>query len=140
MTMLFQGKCSTFGGANDKGMGPRPGKPEGDTGLSFYEPFEADLRPDIFLPAPADFPLQETWKRLRPEFPYIALNVDHSKTRIEWRIIPWSVCNPKTGQWAVAFLVDRGPGDPRRVCDLSPGIASRLRLETDDDVVVSDLI
>ena len=42
----MNGRCSIFGGPGDKGMA-------NDSGLALYEPKEADLRPDIFTPAPA---------------------------------------------------------------------------------------
>lgn len=137
--MNFTGKVSTFGGAGDKGMGPRPGVPEGDTGLAFYEPAEANERPDIFTPAPDSEPLQATWKRLRPDFPYIALNVDRTRSRVEWRNTPWRITNPKTGKWVIGFLVDRGPGAPGRVCDVSYSIEDHLGLKTDDVVEVESI-
>jgi len=128
----LEGRCSEFGGIHDEGM-------KNDTGLAFYEPHEANLRPDIFLPAPADNPSQETWKRLRPDFPYIALNLPHYYERSDAQKTPFKITNPKTKQWVIAFVVDRGPGAKGRVVDLSPCIMARLRIETDDIVQVDFL-
>ena len=132
--MKIIGKCSCFGGANDCGM-------SSDTGLALYEPHEADRRPDIFLPAPADDPKQETWKRLRTDFPYVAMRFSKVVGR-EWlQNQPWKITNPKTGQWVMGFVVDYGPAESTgRVVDLSPGIMARLRIKTDDEVIVETFV
>lgn len=131
------GTCSIFGGKDDEGM-------KKDTGLTLYEAWECNNRPDIFLPAPADNPLQETWKRLKTDFPYIALrfkdDIAERPGRIRVQNTPYRITNPKTGQWAVAWLVDRGPHESTgRLVDLSPGLARILRVETDDEVEVNEL-
>ena len=137
--MKLIGKASSFGGPDDAGM-------KNDSGLALYEPHEADLRPDIFLPAPADNPKQETWKRLRTDFPYIALRFelfdDGGKplTRKGHQTRLWKITNPRTGQWCVGLLVDYGPAESTgRLVDLSPIILTRLRIETDDEVWVEAL-
>lgn len=129
----MMGRCSIFGGADDEGM-------SNDTGLALYEPREANLRPDIFLPPPADNPAVPTWKRLRTDFPYIALRFSHDLSRRDLQNIPYRITNPKTSQWAVAWLVDYGPGEQTgRLVDLSPGLARTLRVQTDEMVYVEEL-
>lgn len=131
--MKESGKISTFGGPNDEGM-------KNDDGVSLYTPKEADRRPDIFTPAPADNPLVEVWKRLRPDFPYIALRFDHDHGRENNQNTPYKITNPKTGQWVVGFLADWGPHvTTDRLIDVSPCIARALRVETDDVVEVEEL-
>ncbi len=124
------GKCSIFGGTGDAGM-------VNDSGLALYEPHEADKRPDIFLPAPATQPNQPTWARLRADFPYLALRYDHKVPRDILQNTPYKITNPKTGQWVVGFLCDWGPNENTgRLVDVSPMIAARLRIQTDDEVTV----
>lgn len=129
------GKMSIFGGISDETM-----EKSKDDGLALYTTKEADLRPDMFLPAPADNPNQETWKRLRTTFPYIALRFDETISREKNQLTPYKITNPKTGQFIVSFLCDFGPAESTgRIVDVSPGIAAALRLQTDDDVFVSSL-
>lgn len=122
------GTASTFGGASDATMAH-------DTGLAFYEPWEANLRPDLFLPAPADNPLQETWKRLRTGAMYCALRVPNEYSRAYAHLFPWKITNPATKQFVFCWLVDRGPGVLSRLVDLSPGAATALRIDTDKQEV-----
>lgn len=144
MTSIQLGKCSEFGGPNDETMA-------GDSGLAFYEPAEADRRPDIFHPEdPAwlgkntewadKFPNQRqpTWSRLKTEFFYLAMRFDHPTARIVLQNTPFKIRNLKTGHWCCAFPVDRGPGIETRLIDLSPGVMDFLKLETDDNVEVSE--
>lgn len=135
----MRGKCSYFGGIDDKGMGPRPGMPNGDTGLAFYEPHEANKRHDIFHKAPEGEPNQQTWKRLRLDFPYIAMRFDKTVPRTVRREMPYKITNIKTGKWAIGFPVDWGPGIETRLIDVSPGLMARLGLTTDDEVEVEEL-
>lgn len=132
------GKCSTFGGPQDKGMLPRPGMPDGDTGLAFYEKLEADKRPDLFTPAPANEPQQATWKRLRnwSSF-YIALPLHINSDRKLVQSVPYKISNPKTGLWAPSWVVDRGPAaHTGRILDCSDFLLKYLGLTTDDDILV----
>lgn len=134
--MILSGPCSEFGGPNDKEMAK-------DTGLSFYEAWEANKRHDLFSSAADTVP---TWKRLRTACYYIALNIPRGADR-EWaQNSRWRIRNPTNGEWVVAWLVDRGPsarskktGEPR-VVDLSPGIMKALKLQTDQTVIVEEII
>ncbi len=127
------GKMSTFGGISDTGMA-------NDSGLALYEAKEADLRPDLFYPAPADTPTQETWKRLKTQAFYIAFRYDQKEIRQDLQWATWRLMNPRTKQMVAAFCVDWGPGATTgRLVDVSPGIASALRLETDDLISVERL-
>ena len=146
--MIFKGHWSTFGGPSDSGMLPRPGMPAGDSGIAFYENNELNKRPDIALPCPSNEPDILSWKRLRPDFPYLALNVPilypgltgPVASRIAWRNMPWRITSAITGQSVTGFLVDRGPGVPGRVADLSYCIPPLLRLANDDLVIVENLL
>ena len=140
------GKCSSFGGPDDETMA-------NDSGLAFYEPAEADRRPDIFLPEDpawldkhpdwvAKHPNQRqpTWARLRTEFFYLAMRFDNSTPRAVLQNTPFKIRSLKTDQWCCAFPVDRGPGIRDRLVDLSEGVMDFLDLDTDDNVEVSRLI
>jgi hypothetical protein len=140
------GKCSEFGGPHDEVM-------RKDSGLAFYEPWEADRRPDMFYPEDlgwikehpewaALYPngdRQPTWARLKVEFFYIALRCDSSLSRAVFQNTPFKIKNCETGDWVCGFLVDRGPGVVDRLVDLSPGIMKKLNLKTDDLVEVTQL-
>lgn len=128
--MLIRGRASEFGGIDDKGMA-------GDTGLAFYEPREADTRPDLFNRADSTVP---TWKRLKTDSFYIALNIPIGADRKWAQESKWMIINPKNDLNAIASLVDRGPGAPNRVVDLSPGLMQALELETDDFVIVQEIL
>lgn len=131
---MISGPCSSFGGIGDKGMSK-------DSGLALYEPWEANLRPDIFLPEDPQNPLQPTWQRLRVDFPYLAMRFSHALSRHALQLIPWKLENPKTKHFITGFLVDWGPSSSTgRVVDVSPGIMSVLNLKTDDVVVVYPVI
>ncbi len=109
-----------------------------DTGLSFYEPWEANQRPDLFLPE--EYPNQPTWQRLLVEEAYyIALNVPvHYPRKIihlsRYRI---SALNPDTriptGLSVLAHLVDRGPSAKGRLVDASKALMRAIGLDPDDD-------
>lgn len=130
--MKYTGRCSTFGGPTDDGMSK-------DTGLSLYESWEADQRPDLFLPRnpQKDVP---TWARLKIEASYIALIFDREYAHKNRKLVQgmkWLVTNPKNDKSEIAVLVDNGPSwEEKRICDLSPGLARRLGLDTDDVVEV----
>lgn len=135
--VTLQGRCSTFGGADDEGMKPRPGMPEGDTGLALYEPKEANKRPDLFYSAPDDEPNQVTWKRLKTRAFYCALRFDHSLPRHILQNTIVKITNPKNGESVEAYCVDWGPsGDLDRVVDMSPGCEEALGTQTNDVVDV----
>jgi len=139
------GKCSEFGGSNDQVM-------RDDTGLALYESWEADRRPDIFFPEDPTWlenhpdwvkknpgQRQPTWARLRPDFYYIALRYDNRFPRKILQNVPFKVRNPKTNEWAIAFLVDRGPGVSSRLVDCSPGLLKRLGVATEDELDVMQI-
>lgn len=120
------GKCSIFGGPNDDGM-------KKTEGLSLYEHHEADLRKDLFFPRDADQTIG-TSKRLRPQTFYIAFRYSpKERTRKEWQESRWMVRNDSNGRFGIAALVDFGPATwTDRVIDLSPGLAQKLEIKTDD--------
>lgn len=124
--LSFSGKCSVFGGKYDDGM-------KNDTGLSLYEPKEADKRADLFDKATNDEPLQATWKRLRITSYYCAYRFDVHRPRWRNQETLVRITNPKTLRHVMAHLVDWGPSeDTGRVIDVSPAVASALEIETDD--------
>ncbi len=125
--MIATGRMSTFGGRDDPDM-------KNDAGLALYEPREADLRPDLFFPASSDNPNEETWKRLKTTSFYCALRFIQEGSRKVIQQTPVRITNPTTGQFILAFLVDRGPAESTgRLVDLSPAAASALRLVTNKD-------
>lgn len=133
------GRCSEFGGKDDKTMA-------NDTGLAFYEPWEADMRRDIFYKEDAAWLLanpgkrQPTWMRLNTEFYYIALWLSRMIGRKEAQNTPFKIVNPKNTEWAIAFIVDRGPNpDLNRLVDCSPGLLRRLGAKTNDLLEVYQL-
>lgn len=140
------GKCSTFGGFDDAGMLK-------DSGLAFYEPWEADIREDIFFPEDLGWLArhpewvslyphrrQPTWARLRTYFYYIALRYDTTDTREVIQNTPFRLTNTKNANWAIAFLVDRGPAeDTGRIVDCSPGLLKKIGAETDGILEIKKL-
>lgn len=127
---IWRGRCSIFGGPNDQGM-------IHDTGLTLYEPLEADRAEPLFHPGAHDVP---TWKRLKIESYYIALPFIGFATgafRRQLQAADFRVSNPKTGKFAVGRIVDRGPAfSTNRLVDLSPGMATEIGIETDGIVDV----
>lgn len=139
------GKCSEFGGANDPYM-------QEDDGLALYQPLEADRRPDIFFPEDPDWlgnhpdwakdhpgERQPTWSRLRTDFYYIAMRYDHSIPRKVLQNTPFKVRNPQNNDWAIAFMVDWGPGEKDRLVDCSGALLKRLGVKTENDLDVTML-
>ena len=126
---ILRGLCSFFGGPNDLTM-------KDDDGLSLYEPAEADLRPDLFVPAPTQIPNLETWKRLRPEAPYVSMRWLTSVPRRTLQRLLLCVRNPRNSRFAFGFPVDRGPGRMDKLIDLSPRF-KLLGLESGQEVEVS---
>jgi hypothetical protein len=127
-THSISGKCSFFGGSTDPKMSYFEG-------LSFYEHAEADLRPDLFLPKSTDG-REGSSKRLRSNQAfYIALRIDGERQNLQGSL--WKITNPKTGQFVIGSLVDRGPAESTgRIVDLSDAIGRALRIETDDEVQI----
>ena len=130
---LITGKLSIFGGISDKGM-------IDDTGLALYEPHEADLRPDLFLPFESNDKSFPTWKRLKEDALYCALRFDHSLGRKRLQETPVKIVNLITKRFVMAFLVDWGPHEKtNRIIDVSPGVADILEVKTDDEVKIIGL-
>jgi hypothetical protein len=124
----FAGTMSTFGGPDDMGVSP-------SEGLALCEPSEVDKFPeDLFL---EEQPPGTTGlaRRLDPSFPYIAMRWDYDVTSREWlQTHTVSVKNPQTGKTVFNVQpIDWGPNESTgRICDLSPGLAAALALDTDD--------
>ncbi|MDH2402769.1 hypothetical protein QCM77_22815 [Bradyrhizobium sp. SSUT18] len=118
------GKMSTFGGPTDPGVGP-------DEGLALFEQIDVAANPDIFLQTQ---PPNTTGlaKRLDPTVNYIACRWDIFATPREFlRTIKVRVS--ANGKSEEARPVDSGPKPTTgRVADLSPGLATKLGLKTDD--------
>lgn len=77
-------------------------------------------------------------RRLNPDAMYLAMRWDYGKTSISWlRGHQVTLKNPKTGATVMAWPADWGPNaNTGRIADLSPGVARKLGLNTDDIVVV----
>ena len=122
--MQFRGKMSTFGGPDDTGVAP-------DEGLALVEPSEIDRFDGYFLPQQ---PAGTTGlaRRLDPDSYYIAMRWDYAVTPRSFlqKIMVQVTANGKTIE---ARPVDWGPNTSTgRICDLSPGLAQALGLDTDD--------
>jgi hypothetical protein len=132
--LTFTGLCSSFGGPADSGMAA-------DTGLTLYEPHEADREPSLFVPAAPGRPDEPTWRRLRTDAPYIALMFDGRADGAYRRALQaarWRVTGFRSGCSVVARLVDRGPHpDTGRLLDASPGLLNAVDCRTDDVVRVT---
>jgi hypothetical protein len=138
---LGRGKMSVFGGPADEGVGPHEG-------LALIGP--ADLGrwwfSSLFL---SEQPAGTTGlaRRLNPRAFYLAMRWDYarfSKQALREGMV--RVSNPANGEHVFARPVDFGPGDGTaidgratadtgRIADLSPGAATALGLQTDDEVV-----
>jgi hypothetical protein len=128
MALRLHGKCSWFGGPNDKGVAP-------DEGLAFI--YEIEMAPHLFLPfQPPD--TTGLARRLNPFVHFIACRWDYnvySKERLLHEIAV--VRAVKTQVILAAFPSDWGPhSDTDRICDLSHGLMFDLGIETDDEVEV----
>lgn len=126
----LQGKMSTFGGPNDKGVSP-------SEDLALYDRNDAKTHPFLFL---AKQPPRTAGaaRRLNPNIHYIATRWDYHVTPRGWlKTHQVKVTNPLNGLTALAYPVDWGPNiDTGRVADLSPALAEHLGLETNNAVVV----
>jgi hypothetical protein len=130
-TITRSGPMSVFGGPDDTGVSP-------GEGLALINPSDVDSFPDIFLPTQ---PLDTTGlaRRLNPNASYIACRWDYSVTPKHFltstKIV---VTNPANGRSGPALAVDFGPkASTGRVADLSPGLAARLGLDTNDTCTVA---
>lgn len=127
----FTGKCSVFGGPDDRGVSP-------SEGLALVEP--CDLKNPRFSPLfLSQQPTGTTGlaRRLNPDAFYIAMRWDYDQTpRAALRNIEVTVsANGKTVSGVRP--VDWGPNEKTsRVADLSPGLAKVLGVNTDDTVTV----
>lgn len=106
--------------------------------LALINPSDVDSFPDIFLPTqpPGTTGLA---RRLNPNASYIACRWDYSVTPKDFltstKVL---VTNPANGRSGPALGVDFGPSaSTGRVADLSPGLAARLGLDTNDTCTVA---
>ena len=124
--MKVEGKISTFGGPDDKGVSPS----EGLALLNLSDVIVPQFRP-LFLPKqPAG--TCGLARRLNPNAFYLAMRWDYAQTpRAFLRKI--KVTCIANGIQVEAQPVDWGPHmRTGRVADLSPGLARALKLQTDD--------
>jgi hypothetical protein len=121
---------STFGGPKDTGVSP-------SEGLSLVNENNFPSVRDFFLDQQ---PAGTTGlaRRLNPETFYIACRWNFSQTPKTYLVsITVKVTNPGNGKSAEAKPVDFGPAKRTgRVADLSPGLAKKLGLRTDDECLV----
>lgn len=129
--METTGRMSVFGGPWDKGMTPG----EGLALMSFFDVADPEFA-GLWLPRQPDG-LPGLSHRLNPDAHYIAMRWDytvHPRSVLRGSYVV--VTNAK-GQSVHATPVDWGPNvDTGRICDVSPGVAKALGLETDDVVTV----
>jgi spore coat assembly protein SafA len=128
---ILRGRISTFGGPDDTGVGP-------SEGLALVDDKNFELFKDLFLPQQP----QDTTglaRRLNPEKFYLACRWNFQETPKEVLAQAYiQVRNPLTDEMAYARPVDYGPAlTTGWVADLSPGLARRLGLATDDEVEVT---
>lgn len=131
MESKFIGKMSTFGGPEDKGVGP-------SEGLALITESNLHLVEEFFY---KEQPAGTTGlaRRLNPDTFYIACRWNYDETPKNFLIKTMvSVRNPANGRTELAKPVDWGPNQSTgRVADLSPGLARALSLETDEIVEVT---
>src|SRR5882762_8760689 len=131
MGIYFRGKMSTFGGPRDTGVTP-------DEGLALVDARHFEELKEYFLERqpPGTTGLA---RRLDPDKYYIACRWNYDDTSQDFlRGTLVTVRNPRNGRQAQAKPVDWGPNERTgRVADLSPGLASFLGLNTDNEVEVS---
>ena len=130
MRFHLEGFSSTFGGEFDDTM-------KNDTGLSLYEPHEADQRPDLFYGVKDGNLLTPTWKRLITNSLYCAIRYDKTLPRKDLQKTLIQITAKESGKQCFAWLVDWGPGNFDRVVDISQGVQSCLNI-CDEDVVFID--
>lgn len=138
MGEIFKGRISWFGGPDDRGM-------KRTEGLTFFEHWEADHRPDLFLPRCSD-PVVGTSQRLRQDAYYCALPIEGKShlfgdfDRQKFKATRWRITNPANNWSVVCTLVDDGPGDDTgRLVDVSRRVLRDLGATTDDIVEVEQV-
>jgi len=128
---ISTGKMSTFGGPSDTGM-------SATEGLALLT--NADLNNPRY--AGMFLPQQPSGKpglshRLNPDAYYIAMRWDYKNPSFSALRAGYVKVTNAEGRSVKAFPADWGPNaDTGRICDLSPGVAQALGLETDDTVSV----
>ncbi len=129
-THVWRGKCSVFGGPKDTGSGD-PAEELAIIGAADIPNFQ-----EVLLPGSHGAAL---FRQLNPDSFYFACRFDYTETSKSYlKTIHGIVKNPRTGQSEIARPVDWGPNAKTgRVADLSPGLAAKLGLNTDDAVEVS---
>ncbi len=134
--VLFQveGRMSTFGGPQDRGVGAAEGLGVFDSEAQFSQ---AGL--DGWLLSRSQAGAPGLARRLDPNKPYVACRWDYTKTpKAVLRNSVVEVEALKNGKKATARPMDWGPNvSTRRAADLSPGLAKQLDLQTDDQVRVT---
>jgi len=126
--LLWRGRCSTFGGANDKGVQP-------NEGLALVQGLEAFSRSlELFVDPGAG----SRARNLDPQMPYIACRWDYERMRpVDLLASVVLVRAVLSGRVCYARPVDWGPHERTgRVADLSPGLAECLGVVTDSTVEV----
>jgi hypothetical protein len=125
-----KGKCSTFGGPDDTGVGKKEG-------VALYNPGERDIY-NLFLPGKVG------WARgLNPQSYYCAMRWEYSTfpSRAAVRDTLVRVTNPRTGIHVVVRPSDWGPGvQTGRLIDCSPAALERIGAHTDDIVLAEVLV
>jgi hypothetical protein len=102
-------------------------------GLSWYEHWEADRLPELFLPRSKD-PYQGVSKRLRcDDAYYIALNVPRNTPRFIIHESRWRITNIDNGDSVTARLVDTGPSARGRLIDVSRAVMRAIGMDPDRD-------
>ena len=122
---------STFGGPLDRGMSPTEG-----LALLMFSDIKVPHFAGLFLPEqPEGRP--GLAHRLNPDACYIAMRWDYGKTPVSMLRKGYVLVTNKEGKSVQAIPADWGPADyTDRICDLSPGVAKALDLQTDDTVSV----
>lgn len=134
--MIIRGKCSFFGGPNDKGV-------SSSEGLALVEPSELSKCQfaGLFLPSqpPGTTGLA---RRLNPDSLYCAMRWDYKQTsRAVLQNSLVRVTNESTGATANLTPIDWGPHvDTKRVIDMSDGAGRLLGVRTDDSITAELLI
>lgn len=126
--LLWRGRCSTFGGANDMGVQPA----EGLALVTSLDAFSRAL--EMFVDPGAG----SRARNLDPQFPYIACRWDYGhypREKLLGSVV--LVRAVSSGRICYARPVDWGPHERTgRVADLSPGLALCLGVVTDSTVEI----